>query len=365
MALVPQNIKTLVPYKAGRRIEDVLREHNLTKAVKLASNENPFGPSPRALSAARDALLEVHRYPDPLAQDLRAALAQRFMIRPANVIAGNGSESILSTIVRTFLLPSEEIIAAQNSFIGFRVLARSCGRPVNWIPMREYRHDLEGMADAINEYTKLIYLVNPDNPTGSHFTVEEFDAFMARVPSHVLVILDEAYFEFACTTRNYPDSMHYRYDNVITLRTFSKAHGLAGMRIGYGFAHHELIENLLKVKLPFEPSHPAQAAALAALEDDYHLQMTLTNNRTELVYLQTELKRLGMRTLPSAANFVTLVMHDEQQAARITEKLLHRGVIVRLLDSFGWPCLIRVTVGLPEENRTFIEHLSPILSETP
>jgi histidinol-phosphate aminotransferase len=361
MALVPQNIKSLVPYKAGRRIEDVAREYGLSKIVKLASNENPYGPSALAIEAARKTLGEVHRYPDPLAGDLRAALAQRFMVRVDNVITGNGSESIMSAIVRTFLLPSDELISAQNTFVGFKVLAAASGRVVHWVPMKNYRYDLDRMAEAINEYTKIIYIANPDNPTGSYITVDEFDAFMAKVPQRVLVILDEAYFEFACSLTDYPDSMHYRYDNVITLRTFSKAHGLAGLRVGYGFAHDELIENLMKIKLPFEPAMPSQAAGLAAIGDDAHLQRTLSNNREQLAILRSSLEKLGVMTLPSAANFVTLVFPDASVATSITEKLMQKGVIVRHLVAFGWPALVRVSIGLPEENQFFLQQLATVL----
>lgn len=361
MPLVPHNIKTLVPYKAGRRIEDVAREYGLSRIVKLASNENPFGPSPLAIKAATETLSQVHRYPDPASFDLRTALAKRFNVKVENVITGAGSEGIMSAIMRTFLLPSDEIVSSAGSFIGFQVLARASGRTVHWIPMRSYRYDLETMARAVNEYTKIVYVANPDNPTGSYITVDEFDRFMARIPPRVLVILDEAYFEFASRRSDYPDSMHYRYDNVITLRTFSKAHGLAGLRVGYGFGHGEVIENLLKVKLPFEPALPAQAAALAALEDEEHLSKTIENNRQGLEYLRQSIESLGLPALPSAANFVTMVLSSAEQAQRITAELLRRGVIVRPLEGFGWPALIRVSIGLPEENEAFVAALGEVL----
>ncbi len=362
MALVPPYIKNLAPYQAGKPAEELARELGLERIVKLASNENPLGPSPRALAAAQASLQESHRYPDQTSYELRAALAKRFRVKLANVITGAGSEGIMSAIMRTFLLDSDEIISAQGSFIGFRVLANASGRTTHWIPMRDYRYDLPRLADAINEHTKIIYLANPDNPTGTYFTVPEFDAFMERVPERVLIILDEAYFEYARERSDYPDSMHYRYDNVITLRTFSKVYGLAGLRVGYGFAHDELIGNLLKVKLTFEPSRPAQAAALAALEDADYLARSLVTNREGMAYLQAAFERLGLRYIPSAANFLTLRLPSADAAARLTDRLLHRGVIVRHLVSFGWPALIRVTVGLPEENEYFVEQLGGILS---
>lgn len=361
MALVPQNIKTLEAYKAGGRIEDVVRKYGLTRVVKLASNENPLGPSPKAIEAAHKALAEAHRYPDAAALDLRSALAERFNVRVDNVIAGAGSEGIMSAIMRTFLLFNDEIVSAENTFVGFKVLANASGRKVHWVPMRSHRYDLEAMAAVINEYTKIVYIANPDNPTGSYVTVKEFDAFMAKVPSRVLVILDEAYFEFAKGLPDYPDSMYYRYDNVITLRTFSKAHGLAGLRVGYGFAHDELISNLMKVKLPFEPPTAAQAAGLASLGDSEFVDKTLSVTREGMTYLRGELERLGVQALPSAANFLSMNFADAATAQRITQALLQRGVMVRHLVGFGWPSMIRVSIGLPDENKFFIEQLAEIL----
>ncbi|MFC1484340.1 histidinol-phosphate transaminase [Candidatus Neomarinimicrobiota bacterium] len=361
MALVPAYIKRLTPYKSGKSAEEVAQELGLKRVIKLASNENPLGPSPKALAAAQRAMEEGHRYPDQASHDLRAALAERFDLKIDNVITGAGSEGVMSAIMRTFLLDDDELISAKGSFIGFRVLADASGRTTHWVPMQDYRYDLESMADAVNDYTKIIYLANPDNPTGTYFTVPEFDAFMERVPERVLVILDEAYFEYAREKDDYPDSMHYRYDNVITLRTFSKVYGLAGLRVGYGFAHDELIGNLLKVKLPFEPSRPAQIAALAALEDEGHLAKSIQNNREGKPLLEEAFQRLGLETIPSAANFVTIKLPDEESAVNLADGLLQRGIIVRHLAAFDWPNLIRVTVGLPEENEFLISNLEGLL----
>jgi len=313
-------------------------------------------------------MCNVHRYPDPASFELRQELAKRFGVRDCNVMTGNGSESIMAAVLRTFLLPNDEILSAENTFIGFKVLANASGRTTRWIPMKNHRYDLPAMANAINEYTKLIYIANPDNPTGSYVTADELSAFMALVPQRVLVILDEAYFEFASEFANghpnYPDSMRYRYDNVITLRTFSKAHGLAGMRVGYAFAHEELTENLCKVRLPFEPSAPAQAAALAALRDDAHLSKTVSNNTEGMALLQDGLKKLGVPTVPSVGNFLSMDFGDAHMAAKVNEKLLHRGVIVRHLTWFGWPTMVRVSVGLPEENALFLDALAAVLRES-
>ena len=358
MALVPPHIQQLAPYKAGKPAEELARELGLERIVKLASNENPMGPPKPALEAATKALLEGHRYPDPAAFELRTALAAKFQVQIENVITGNGSEGIMATILRTFLFEDDEMISAANSFIGFRVLAHASGRKVHWIAMQDYRYNLEAIAAAINDKTKIIYLANPDNPTGTYFAADLFESFIKQVPERVLVILDEAYFEYAAHLPDFPDSMRYRLDNVITLRTFSKAYGLAGLRVGYGLGHAALIGNLLKVKLPFEPSRPAQAAALAALQDATYLEEVLRLNGSGMALLSDAFGALDMVVIPSAANFLTLVLDSEDAARLLCEALLQRGIILRQLASFGWPSLVRVTVGLPTENEYLIEQLN-------
>ena len=361
MSLVPEHIKNLLPYKAGKPISEVQRELNLNNVVKLASNENPLGPPKSSIDAVINNIVDCHRYPDASAFKLREKLASKFNLKLDNVVLGGGSEGIMSTIMRTFLKRGDEIIAAKNSFIGFRVLANASGMHTNWIPMINYKYDLESMADAINKNTKIVYLANPDNPTGSYFTVKEFDKFLSRVPDRVLVILDEAYFEYAKNTDNYPDSMHYRLDNVITLRTFSKAYGLAGFRVGYGFGHNELIANLLKVKLPFEPSIPGQIAAIHALDDLEYLKSTLEMNKNEMRKLIYALDNYGLDYLPSVANFITVVFKNEYDALLFNKKMLSSGVILRHLKGFGLPKCVRITVGNINENKYFLEVLGKIM----
>ncbi len=360
MPLVPAYIKQLAPYTPGQLAEEVQRTLKLDTMIKLASNENALGPSPRAVAAMKRAMTTIHRYPDASGLNLRSKLAKRFQVKPDNVILGAGSEGIMSTIMRTFLLSDDEIISAANSFIGFKVLADASGRKVHWIPMRDYRYDLEAMADHINEYTKIIYIANPDNPMGTYVTREEFEAFYQHVPERVLIILDEAYFEYCGELPNYPDSMTYRFDNVITLRTFSKAYGLAGARIGYGFAHEDLVKNLMKVKVPFEPSFPAQVGGFAALDDEEFLERTIKVNRKGMEFLTGEMERLSIRYIPSAANFITTVWESEEMATQVTRKLLEAGIIVRHLKSFGWPNCIRISVGLAQENIRFIKALEAL-----
>jgi histidinol-phosphate aminotransferase len=360
MSLVPVHIENLSPYKPGKPISHVKRELGLKHVIKLASNENPSGPSPLALDAVKNALFDYNRYPDSAAFNLRNRLAIRFNVKVENVILGAGSEGIMSTIMRTFLRKKDEIIAAKNSFIGFRVLANASGFKTNWISMDNYHHNLASMAKAINDQTKIIYLANPDNPTGTYFNVKKFDAFMSKVPDRVLVLLDEAYFEYAKDVLDYPDSMHYRYDNVITLRTFSKAYGLAGFRIGYGFAHEDIINNLMKVKLPFEPSTPAQIAAIAALGDKNYLQSSLKLNKEGIAGMKKLFDEYELDYIPTIANFLTLVFKNEKSAKSFCKSMLQRGVILRYLSGFGLPECVRVTTGTQEENTIFFDHISRI-----
>ena len=267
-----------------------------------------------------------------------------------NVIAGSGSEGIMSNIIRAFLCDEDEVLTTDAAFIGFQVLAKSRGVKYRTVPYKDWHYDLAALASQINQHTKIIYLANPNNPTGTIFTRHEFDEFYRHVPERVLIILDEAYFEYAKDNPRYPDSMHYRYDNVITLRTFSKIYGLAGVRIGYGFAHEELIANLLKVKLPFEPSTLAQAAGIAALADKEFLHHSLELNARGLRLLADSLREIGLAVVPSEANFVMVEFPDGTQPARVVEDLCRQGVIVRPLKAFGLPQCIRISTGTDEDN---------------
>ena len=361
MALVPSYIQRLANYIPGKPISEVQRELRIDNVIKLASNENPLGASPKAIAAIQDSLQNIHRYPDSSGFELRTKLAEKFNVKMDNVVLGAGSEGIMSTIMRTFLLSDDELISAKNSFIGFRVLANASGRQIHWVPMKQHCYDLGSMADRITDYTKIIYIANPDNPMGTYITKEDFDEFYAHVPERVLIILDEAYFEFAKEIPDYPDSMTYRYDNVITLRSFSKAYGLGGIRIGYGFAHDELIANLMKVKVPFEPSLAAQAAGIAALDDSDFLIKTIQTNKMGMKFLKEKFDGMGIVQVPSVANFITTIWSSEKDALRLTQDLLKKGVIVRHLAAFGWPNCIRISVGLEKENQKCITCLKEIL----
>jgi len=359
--LVPPYIESLEPYKAGKPIAELQKELGIVSVTKLASNENPLGPSPLAVEAMKRHYGDLHRYPNG-GLDLREVLAARFHLKLGNVIVGSGSEGIMSNIIRTFLCDDDEVLTSEGTFVGFYVLARSRGTRLVTVPLRDYHFDLDAIAGRINDHTKIIYLANPNNPTGTIFTKADFDAFIRRVPSHVLIILDEAYFEYAQNSPDYPDSMYYRYDNVITLRTFSKAYGIAGVRIGYGFAHDVLITNLLKVKLPFEPSTLAQAAGMGALTDADFLRRTIAVNEAGKISLIPALLSLGLMTVPTQANFVCVPFADESAVDDLFGALLKLGVIVRPLKAFGLPHCIRITIGTAEQNAILLEALRAILA---
>ena len=354
MPLVPPYIESLRPYQAGRSIEEVQRQYGLTRVSKLASNENPLGSSAMALEAMAHALNQLHRYPNG-GLDLRRVLAEKFELKIENVIAGSGSEGIMSNIIRTFLCDEDEVLTTEAAFIGFQVLAKSRGIAYRTVPYRDWHYDLAALAREINDRTKVIYLANPNNPTGTIFSKHEFDQFYRHVPERVLIILDEAYFEYAKDNPRYPDSMHYRYDNVITLRTFSKIYGLAGARIGYGFAHESLISNLLKVKLPFEPSTLAQAAGIGALADREFVHRSLELNARGLRLFNSAFRELGLTIVPSEANFVMLVLPSAELADQLTRELLVHGIIVRPLASFGLPHCVRISTGTDEDSQRCVE----------
>jgi len=353
--LVPDYIQKLTPYQAGKPIEELAREKNLTRITKLASNENPLGPSPYAIKNMTQALWDINRYPDINAYHLKNELCKLYDLKKENIVLGSGSEGILSSIVRVFLQDGDEIVTSENTFLGFYVLAQGVGKKIIKVPLTpDYRFDVVKMAETLNEKTRIIYIANPNNPTGTYITKKEFDYLMEKVPAHCIVILDEAYFEFAKSlTSDFPDSMDYRYDNVITLRTFSKAYGLAGIRVGYGFAHENFIFNLNKVKLPFEPNSLAQAGACGALFDQPHLVRTIENNKKLLNQLTATLKKEGFSPILSVTNFLAVPMGSSEANEWFCSALLDEGVIVRNLKSFLIPEIMRISIGTDSE----MEHL--------
>lgn len=362
--LVPHYIKDLKIYQAGKPIDELVREKGLKKISKLASNENPLGPSPFAIREMTHGLWDTYRYPDMHAFRLKTALSELYRLKKENIILGNGSEGIMGYIMRAFVQPNDEVLTSAGSFIGFTILARGAGAKLIQVPLTaDYRFDIEAMAKKINDNTKIIYIANPNNPTGTYTTKKEFDYLMTHVPEHTLVILDEAYFEFARSTFDYPDSMDYRYDNVITLRTFSKAYGLAGIRVGYGFAHEDLISNLTKVKLPFEPSMVAQLGACGAIEDFPHLERTLENNKKRYQELLKFLQEKSFKPIPSVTNFITLKTGSSEASDYLYQNLLNQGVIIRPLSTNEMPEFVRISIGTKKEMQHFYEAMELILPD--
>lgn len=362
--LAPAYLKELKVYQAGKPIDEVARERGLTKISKLASNENPLGPSPYAIREMTRGLWDLHRYPDMHAYQLKSKLAEIYNLKLENIILGNGSEGIMAYIARAFLQPGDEVLTCENTFIGFYILARSVGAKLQKVPLTEdYRFDVKALAQNISEQTKVIYIANPNNPTGTYITKSEFDYLMEHVPSHVLVILDEAYFEFAVQQEDYPDSMDYRYDNVLTLRTFSKAYGLSGVRVGYGFGHEDLISYLTKVKLPFEPNLVGQLGAVGALEDQPHLERTIKNNTKRYNELIAYLEEKNFQPIKSITNFITIKTGSAEASDYLFDKLLDQGVIIRPLKANEMNEYIRISIGTKEEMKHFYEAMDAVLPE--
>ncbi len=352
--MVPHNIRDLSPYVAGKTIKEVEEEYNPPEISKLASNENRLGCSSHVEPEVIKAIQEIQDYPDPISRQLREVLADLNNVKPENIVIAAGSESIIANLCRTFFLNNEQAITADATFVGFFVQAGIRGISLKKVPVTsDYRYDLEAMAEAISERTKMVYIANPNNPTGTYVTRSEFERFMRKVPGDVLVVMDEAYFEFAREVSDYPHSLDYDFENVITLRTFSKAYGLAGFRIGYGIASETIINEMMKTKLTFEPTTPAQAAALAALGDQAFVKKTrdVVEEGKKRLYKFFESKNVSY--VPSVSNSVMMVLPSEQEAIDFNQAMLEEGVILRRINAFGLPNCIRITIGRKKEMKHF------------
>jgi len=350
-----QHVLDLVAYEPGKPVEELAREMGLDPAdiVKLASNENPLGPSPKAVAAMRSALDRAHFYPDGGGWTLRSAIAEQLGLDRANVVLGNGSNEIIEFLGHAFLKPGDEVVTAQHAFAVYTLMAQLFGATTIEVPDPGYAHDLDAMLAAITPRTRQVFIANPNNPTGTLVGQEEIDAFMARVPEHVVVVFDEAYHEFLDDA---PDVLKYVREgrNVVVMRTFSKIQGLAALRIGYGLAPAKLAEVLQKTRQPFNANAIAQAGAVAGLADTEHMRRTRELTHEGRNYFQAEFSEMGLEFVPSHANFV-LVRVGNGDA--VFNELLKQGLIVRAMRSYKMPEWIRVSVGTMEQNRRFIAAL--------
>jgi histidinol-phosphate aminotransferase len=352
--LVPKNIETLKPYVAGKTIAEVADLYKPKKIAKLASNENRLGCSPNVKQAIDEAFKQIQDYPDPIARNLRALIAEKNNVKEKNVLLASGSESIISIMCRTFFLNKENAITADATFVGFFVQIGVRGIHIKRIPVtHDYKYDIKAIANSIDERTKMVYIANPNNPTGTYINKDEFDWFMNQVPEDVLVVMDEAYFEYAKDIIDYPHALDYEAENIIVLRTFSKAYGLAGFRVGYAIAHEELIRNMMKTKLTFEPTTLGQAAAAAAYQDEEFLQKSVEVVKKSKERLYNFFDKHNVDYVKSISNSVMMILPTEDEAITFTQKMLEKGVILRRINAFGLPKCIRITVGLPHEMEHF------------
>jgi len=355
---LPPHIRALHPYIPGKPIEEVERELKIS-AIKLASNENPLGPSPLAIQAMRDYMEKVHRYPDGQAYYLRHKLAERFGVHADEVILGAGSTDIIEMIAKAFLQHEAEGLTAEGSFVMYYVLVQMIGGTLHRVPLRDYTYDLEALADAITPRIRVIFVANPNNPTGTYVRAREVDRFLARVPADVVVVLDEAYAEYV-EDPGYSRSLEYVREgrNVVVLRTFSKVYGLAGLRVGYAFGPAPLISCLNLVRSPFNTASISQVAAMAAMDDTTHVRRSVEENARERAWLCERLDEMAVPYVSSVTNF--LLIDTGRDANEAFQALLHLGVIVRPMKENGFPSFVRVTVGRREENRRFVDALRQV-----
>lgn len=358
--LLPPWSSRIRPYPPGKPIEEVERELGRS-AIKLASNENPLGPSPKARDAIRKFLERLHFYPDGGAYYLRKKLAEIHGLDMDQIIVGAGSTDLIELVAKTFLSAGDEAITSESAFYMYRLAIEDMGAGLVLVPMRDMTFDLVAIAHAVTQRTKVIYLGNPNNPTGTMFTARELDGFLGALPPRVLVVLDEAYYEYV----QRPDYSHSVDEvragrNIFVLRTFSKVHGLAGIRLGYGMGHPELIEGLNRIRSPFNASSVAQVAGLAALDDREHVARSVESNTREMKFVTEELTLLGIRYTPSVGNF--LLMDTGRDCEEDFVRLLHEGIIVRPMKLYGFPTSLRATVGTHEDNEHFLEALRRVMT---
>jgi histidinol-phosphate aminotransferase len=363
-SIANEHILGIAPYEPGKPIEELERELMIHNPIKLASNENPLPPSDRVQKAIIAALSSLNRYPDGSGFYLRQALAKKHGVMPDQIVLGNGSNELIELLVRTFLRPGDEAVVPHPSFVVYPMIVQAAGGVRVMVMLKDFRLDLEAMARALTPMTKIVFVANPNNPTATIVTRDEVEHFMARVPERTIVVFDEAYIEFAMGP-DFPDMIASvkQGRKVVVLRTFSKATSLAGLRVGYGVADADAIALMNRIRQPFNVNSLAQAAALAALEDDAHVLECVRMIEAGRHFLYDEFKSIGLSYVPSRANFI--LVDVGRSAADIYQKLLHKGVIVRPMTPFGLETALRITVGTPEENRKLVKALRVVLGKSP
>ncbi|MDH5444538.1 MAG: histidinol-phosphate transaminase [Gammaproteobacteria bacterium] len=361
--LAVPGVRALTPYQPGKPIEELQREYGISDIIKLASNENPLGPSPSALQAIQNELAELARYPDGNGFYLKQALAKKYHVELNQITLGNGSNDLLDVIARTFAEPADEIMFSQHAFAVYPLVAQAIGAKSVVTPARDWGHDLDAIASAVTERTKLIFLANPNNPTGTWFDKAELESFLGRVPARVIVVLDEAYFEYASNfePEHYPDGLDYlkSYANLIVTRTFSKAYGLAGLRVGYVVSHPDIANLLNRVRQPFNVNSIALTAAAAALDDHTHLDSSLRLNQSGMQQYQQAFRQHGLEYIASLGNFISVNVGEN--AMGVYDALLREGVIVRPVENYAMPGYLRFSIGTEAENARAISALEKII----
>ncbi len=361
----PENIRSITPYPPGKPIEELEREYGVTSSIKLASNENPWGPSPKAIEAVQQSAVGLHRYPDGSSYNLIQAIAAKDGVDPGQVVLGNGSNEVIEFFVKAYIQQDDEVITSHPSFLMYQKFVQVRGGNNIVVPLKDMQHDLDAITASITDKTRLVFLDNPNNPTGTIIDRQEFIRFAVQIPEHVLVVLDEAYVDFMEDNQRI-DVVSLLEEtsgrcSVATLRTFSKAYGLAGLRIGYGLMAAETATCLNKVRQPFNINTPAQAGALAAAQDVDYFNSTVNKTRKGRKFLQTEVEKLGCVSYPSHTNFFLIDVHGDGTA--LYESMLYKGVIVRSMKPYGYPNFIRITVGTEAENKRFVGALAECLRE--